>query len=150
MWSLSPQSVSNRWIPSENSSTPGMFREETSANSLTSSKPFTILELQVVFKEMRQNKFADTSFLVAECFIYGKLDNRAQGIATRWKTRAPRSRYHLDHRLRAGTAESGPTAHQFAKGSTGKGLGSNQGDPSLLSGLPSWLHIIRDLHIRSG
>ena len=35
---------------------------------------FTILELQVVLKEMRRNKCADTGGLVAECFIYGNLD----------------------------------------------------------------------------
>ena len=48
--------------------------EETSANGLPDVEPFTILELQVVLKEMRRNKCADTSGLVAECFIYGNLD----------------------------------------------------------------------------
>ena len=43
--------------------------EETSANGLPDVEPFTILELQVVLKEMRRNKCADTSGLVAECFI---------------------------------------------------------------------------------
>ena len=48
--------------------------EETSANGLPDVEPFTILELQVVLKEMKWNKCADTSGLVAECFIYGNLD----------------------------------------------------------------------------
>ena len=48
--------------------------EETSANGLSDIKPFTDVELQVVLKEMRRNKCADTSGLVAECFIYGNLD----------------------------------------------------------------------------
>ena len=48
--------------------------EETSANGLSDTKPFTNVELQVVLKEMRRNKCADTSGLVAECFIYGNLD----------------------------------------------------------------------------
>ena len=48
--------------------------EETSANGLPDVEPFTILELQIVVKEMRRNKCADTSGLVAECFIYGNLD----------------------------------------------------------------------------
>ena len=48
--------------------------EETSANGLSDIKPFTDVELQVVLKEMRRNKCADTSGLVDECFIYGNLD----------------------------------------------------------------------------
>ena len=48
--------------------------EETSANGLPDVEPFTIFELQLVLKEMRGNKCADTSGLVAECFIYGNLD----------------------------------------------------------------------------
>ena len=48
--------------------------EETSANGVPDVEPFTIFELQLVLKEMRGNKCADTSGLVAECFIYGNLD----------------------------------------------------------------------------
>ena len=48
--------------------------EETSASGLPDVERFTKSALQVVLKEMKRNKCADTTGLVAECSIYGNLD----------------------------------------------------------------------------